>query len=72
MVREICERTGKVCYCSRREAGGVVNWFFKRRNHHPHGNKIPSRVFLCKFCGKYHLTHFRRSRKERRKMGRKI
>lgn len=60
--REICEKTGKICY-SRKSAGEIVNSLkshpMGRRQKSPVRKKIPIRYYFCRFCKSYHTTHFR-------------
>ena len=63
MIDKICGESGKVCY-SKREAGSVVN-AFKSRKHFRHckkgrkGDNVPQRIYFCKYCGTYHVTHIK-------------
>ncbi len=60
--KKYCPQTGKVCY-SCKQAEATVSFFKKARgNHGKIGKNIPTRIYLCKFCGEYHLTHFRNKR----------
>lgn len=51
---EICERTGKVCY-SQKEAGKQVHGAMR----HSSKKQVPLRSYMCKYCGTYHLTHYK-------------
>ena len=56
-----CNVTGKVCY-SQKEAGNVI----RRLKRHRIGitnKKIPMRTYYCKYCGTYHLTHFKQRKR---------
>ena len=58
----VCSETGKKCY-GRREAARKISWFKKKnRRCVSVGKCIPARYYLCKFCGMYHLTHYRNKR----------
>lgn len=60
--KERCPITNKVCY-SRHEAAETLAWFKRTRGKHGKlGKSIPTRSYLCKFCGTYHLTHYRNKR----------
>jgi len=55
----ICVACGKVCY-SKREAGRIKNLYHNGARHNRKGRKgdnVPQRVYFCKDCGTYHLTH---------------
>lgn len=57
---EKCEHTGKVCYGSERDAANVIRFFRKNGGRHGKIRKdIPKRFYKCKFCGQYHLTHYK-------------
>lgn len=51
----ICQQTGKVCM-NRRDAQGLLNRLRRRQNRRPCTNKIPSRVYQCPHCNRFHLT----------------
>ena len=54
MEYEVCPRTHKRCY-SKTDAQYTVNQ--ARRKHWRNTIKdVPKRVYLCQFCGAYHLT----------------
>ncbi len=55
----ICSEVNKVCY-SQRRAGEVLRLAKIRKNHHVKKN-IPLRSYKCKYCGCWHLTHFRKT-----------
>jgi len=60
--KKYCQQTGKVCY-SLKQAEITVAFFKKaRKKHGKIGKNIPTRIYFCKFCGEYHLTHFRNKR----------
>lgn len=48
----LCDVTGKICY-SQKDAGSIINGA-----RHNRKNK-PKRMYLCKHCNSYHLTHFK-------------
>lgn len=59
-----CPVTGKVCYTISR-ASEVIHLFKKHRRNV--GKFIPTRSYMCKFCGAYHLTHFKKKRTDKQK-----
>lgn len=56
--KRICDVTGKTCL-SQRRAGDIMMTFKKQRQWNNRGKHIPLRSYFCKYCGTYHLTHFR-------------
>ena len=62
--RRICEDCGKVCF-SRREAGESLKWF---RGHKVYKKKKdrPMSMYKCKYCGEYHLSHYKNLKRGRR------
>ena len=60
----ICKKTGKIIY-TEREAGEIVN---KCRRHKISQNRDkanrPARKYYCKYCGRFHLTHFSKAKKK--------
>lgn len=55
--REVCSISGKICY-SKREAGCIINDIKRFKNART--KNVPKRFYKCKFCGNWHLTHFKR------------
>lgn len=53
-MREICPATGKQMY-SRKDAGDTVRSAKKNGRN----KRVPMRVYYCKACGAYHLTHYK-------------
>lgn len=52
----ICDRTGKLCFHSRKRALGALN---NARAEHVRGERQgrgPVAVYRCSFCGEHHLT----------------
>jgi hypothetical protein len=45
----MCSKKG---FASYREAKEVMNYIKNKSNK----NKIPKRIYKCKFCGEFHLT----------------
>lgn len=56
--KEICSQTGKICY-TQKAASEAINKV-KRAKRCKKPKVIPQRSYHCKFCGMWHLTHFRR------------
>lgn len=58
-MRERCQQTGKTCF-SRKKANETIAYFkttYFKWSHR--GKNIPQRSYYCKYCGTYHLTHFK-------------
>lgn len=50
---QYCWRTGKECFDRRAQAERVAY----RLNHRKHCTRRGA-VYLCEYCGKYHVTHY--------------
>ena len=48
-----CWRTGKECFDKRSQAERVAYRLNRRRHCTRRGS-----VYLCEYCGKYHVTHY--------------
>ena len=51
--KTLCWKCGKECFDRRSQAERVV-YAQKKRSHH----RKSGSVYLCKFCGKYLVTHY--------------
>lgn len=60
--KSFCPRCGKECFDRRAQAEKVV-YEHKKRNH----EKVGGSVYLCEFCGKYHISHYSYSNSKQKK-----
>ena len=62
--KKICAECGKVCL-SRREAGESLRWFKSHKVYKKKKDR-PMSLYKCKYCGEYHLTHYKNKKKRGR------